>query len=147
MTSRSMRLLVTATVTLGLAATAAIAIPLADTPDNRAKVVLGVTKMFSTRGITPDKIRQTALCKVTVDNKLVFDFTQLHELVQLGMSSEFGGQHVAVVSDPTKGMISPFVCLVGGGQCDKKIEADIASRSDYVTMSAGVGMIKEVCNP
>lgn len=147
MTSHSMRRLGAVTLTLGLAATAAIATPLADTPDNRDKVVAGVTKMFSTRGITPDKIQQTRLCQVTVDNKLVFDFTQLHGLVQLGMSSEFGGQHVAVVGDTTKGSNPPFVCLVGGGQCDKKIEADLASRSDYTTMSTGVEMIKQVCNP
>lgn len=147
MTSHSMRLLGAVTLTLGLAATAAVATPLADTPDNRDKVVAGVTKMFSTRGITPDRIQQTRLCQVTVDSKLVFDFTQLHGLVQLGMSSELGGQHVAVVGDTTKGGNSPFVCLVGGGQCDKKIEADLVSRSDYTTMSAGVEMIKQVCNP
>ncbi|WP_349958101.1 hypothetical protein [Rhizobium sp. ZPR3] len=148
MTSRSMRVLVTLTMTLGLATTAAIAAPLADTPDNRDKVVAGVTKMFSTRGITSDRIQQTGLCQVTVDGKLVFDFTQLHGLVELGLTSQFGnGKHVAVTGNTANGGNAPFVCVLGGSQCDTKIEADDVSSSGYATMSAGVEMIKQVCNP
>ncbi len=151
MISHSMRILAALSVTLGLAASAAVAAPLTDTPDNRDKVAAAAARLFSPAGVTPDMIEQTELCRIIVGGTRRFNLTVLDDISIIGLSDLPSGRGSqtddAMFGGYSMNLSDQFFCGVSSKRCDSHFSISKIGPQDYAIMYGAVGEIVKICNP